>query len=133
MTRPWQVKNGSKYAWILAIPVVLSGTAFAATTHKSHGQSSPPAVQKMGTTCIFTAGPKAGTTRDYAPMQMPVDTPCNDGSGSTGVILPMATTQQLGTICKFAAGPKAGTTHDYAPMHAPLNTPCELKWCAAVL
>ncbi len=128
MFRPWQVRSGSKYAWILIVPAVLMGTVFAAsTTRSTHGQSSPAAQKQMGTTCVYTEGPKAGSSHDYAPVQMPVNSACNDGAGSTGVIIPMGITQAqpMGTICKFTTGPKAGQTQDYAPMHAPLNTACK--------
>ena len=133
MISPWQLKERSKYVlgtWILAISVVLTGSAFAAITHPLHqrtfqGQSTPPADHKMGSTCIFTAGPRAGASQDFAPMQMPVSTPCNDGAGSTGFIAPAAAGRQMGTFCKFTAGPKAGATQDYAPMHAPVGTPCK--------
>ncbi len=40
------------------------------------------------TLCRFTAGPRAGETRDYAPMDpLPVGTPCQDGAGSTGYVV----------------------------------------------
>jgi hypothetical protein len=104
--------------------------------------SSPPVVDpsvktQMGTICAFTAGPKAGTSHDYAPMQAPLNMPCSDGAGSSGTIVasapatastdstPKGTEAQTGSVCKFTAGPKAGTQHDYAPMHAPLNTACD--------
>ena len=59
---------------------------------------------------------------DYAPMHSPLNTACDDGAGSSGVIV---AAQQMGSVCKFTAGPKAGTMHDYAPMHSPLNTACD--------
>ncbi len=104
--------------------------------------AAPPVVDpsvktQMGTICAFTAGPKAGTSHDYAPMQAPLNMPCSDGAGSSGTIVasapapastdgtPKGTEAQTGSVCKFTTGPKAGTQHDYAPMHAPLNTACD--------
>jgi hypothetical protein len=89
--------------------------------------AAPPVAQasdspQTGSACKFTSGPKAGSTRDYAPMHAPLNTACDDGAGSSGVIV---AAQQMGTVCKFTSGPKAGSTHDYAPMHAPLGTACD--------
>ena len=129
MVRPWHVNCGRKYAWTLLLPAALLGTALAATIHPSR-ESSSPLSQQMGTICKFTAGPRAGDSQDYSPMQAPLNAPCQDGSGSTGTIVasaPKAETavnRQMGTVCKFTAGPRTGTTQDYAPMQAPLDMPC---------
>ena len=87
----------------------------------------------MSTICEFTNGPQAGTRHDYAPMQpIPVGSPCNDGQGSTGRVVPAGGTGtglggggQMSTICEFTNGPQAGTRHDYAPMQPiPVGSPC---------
>ncbi len=126
MFRPWQLRSGSAYSWMI-VPAVLMGTVFAgSTTQTTHKRSSSPE-QQMGTTCLFTAGPSAGKSHDYAPAQMPVNSACNDGAGSTGVIIPIGISQAkpMGTICKFNTGPKAGQTQDFAPMHAAVDTACK--------
>ena len=129
MVRPRRDISARKYAWTLVAPIVLLGTIFAATTHASH-ESPPAAMQKMGTTCKFTSGPRAGAAQDYAPMQAPLNAPCKDGSGSTGTIVASApigettVNRQMGTVCKFTSGPRAGATQDYAPMQAPVDMSC---------
>ena len=129
MVRPRRDIGVSKYAWILAVPAVLMGTICAAATHTSH-ESPPAAMRQMGTICKFTSGPRAGATQDYAPMQAPLNSPCKDGSGSTGTIVASApigetaVNQQMGTVCKFTSGPRAGATQDYAPMQAPVDMSC---------
>ncbi|MHB1936617.1 MAG: hypothetical protein ACYCOR_08535 [Acidobacteriaceae bacterium] len=127
MVHPRQGRGGSQYAWILMVPTVFLGTIFAATTHASHESTT---AHQMGTICKFTAGPRAGDTQDYAPLQAPLNAPCQDGAGSSGMIVASApkvetaVNRQMGTVCKFTAGPKAGTTQDSAPMQAPVDMPC---------
>lgn len=91
--------------------------------------SAGAAAQQMSTICKFTAGPRAGQTQDYAPMApIPVGSPCQDGAGSTGVVIPTAgsSATAMSTICKFTAGPRAGQTQDYAPMAPlPVGSPCQ--------
>lgn len=77
--------------------------------------------QRTGTVCKFTSGPKAGTEQDYAPMHVPLNTACDDGAGSSGVMIAAVRT---GTVCQFTAGPRTGTEQDYSPLHAPLHTAC---------
>jgi hypothetical protein len=98
-----------------AVPAVQT---LASESAAAPGGQSP----QTGTVCKFTSGPKAGTERDYAPMHAPLNTACDDGAGSSGIIIAAV---QTGSVCKFTSGPKAGTEQDYAPMHAPLNTVCE--------
>src|ERR1035438_4841882 len=92
--------------------------------------------QQTSTICSFNAGPKAGTTHDYAPQApLPVGSSCQDGAGSTGVIIAgtgstppsgSGAGTQTSTICSFNAGPKAGTTHDYAPQAPlPVGSSCQ--------
>lgn len=39
------------------------------------------------TVCVFTRGPRAGESHDYAPQPaIPVGSACQDGAGSTGVV-----------------------------------------------
>lgn len=83
MIRPWH----AKYVLTLGASALLAGFSFAATTHNMHEPSATPATGKMGTTCLYTAGPRVGATHDISPMQTPVNTPCSDGAGSTGVII----------------------------------------------
>jgi hypothetical protein len=50
----------------------------------------PPSGAGSGTStvCSFNNGPAAGATHDYAPMAgLPIGSPCQDGRGSTGVII----------------------------------------------
>jgi len=43
----------------------------------------------VSTVCRFNNGPAAGTTHDYAPLApLPLGAPCQDGAGSSGVIIP---------------------------------------------
>lgn len=60
------------------------------------------------TICSFTNGPAAGTTHDYAPMPgLPVGSACEDGRGSTGVIIARAGTPGSTAQCTLN-----GTVHD---------------------
>jgi len=53
-----------------------------------------PALAQVSTRCHFTNGPLAGTTQDFAPLApLPVGTPCNNGLGSYGVIVPVSVAQ----------------------------------------
>jgi hypothetical protein len=106
-----------------------------------------PQPGEHSTLCRFTSGPRAGQTQDYAPMApLPVGALCQDGAGSTGVVVTANTSggpgggpsgagggggpaQQPGehsTLCSFTSGPRAGQTQDYAPMAPlPVGTPCQ--------
>jgi hypothetical protein len=49
---------------------------------------TPAPVAETSTLCRFTAGRRAGETQDYAPMApIPVGSFCQDGQGSTGVVV----------------------------------------------
>jgi hypothetical protein len=51
------------------------------------GVITPP--RNMSTRCRFTYGFRAGQVQDYAPRPpIPVGTPCNDGRGSFGFVIP---------------------------------------------
>lgn len=102
--------------------------------------------QQMSTVCQFTKGPAAGTTHDYAPLlPAPVGTPCHDGKGSSGYLIPIPANNQQSppqsagnagpatshgssqgsTVCSFTQGPAAGTTRDYAPLDPlPIGAAC---------
>jgi hypothetical protein len=88
------------------------------------------AAAQVSTVCTFTAGPRAGTSVDYAATwaPLPVGTPCLDGIGSTGYVGRGAPGRTVGmsTVCHFTAGPRAGTSFDYRATWAPLavGTPC---------
>lgn len=94
--------------------------------------------QGMSTICKFNAGPRTGQTHDYAPMAaIPVGSPCQDGQGSTGVVIAggggggtmgggdakaamvggAAAPSFAGTLtqflCKLTSGPKAGQLPSY--------------------
>ena len=57
-----------------------TGKVVAAEPHES---------SQLSAICEFTSGPRAGTRHDYAPMQpLLVGTPCHDGRGSTGKVVP---------------------------------------------
>jgi hypothetical protein len=65
-----------------ALPFIMSVLAIFFLAQDSGGQT------QMSTICRFTAGPRAGSTQDYAPMApIPVGSPCHDGQGSTGVVV----------------------------------------------
>ena len=91
---------------------------------------SIPASAQVSTVCTFTAGPRAGTSVDYARTwaPLPVGTPCLDGMGSTGYAGAGNPRRTVGmsTVCHFTAGPRAGTSFDYRATWAPLavGTPC---------
>lgn len=86
--------------------------------------------QAVSTVCTFTAGPRAGTSYDYAQVgwhALAVGTPCLDGAGSTGYVGGVASrATHASTVCHFTAGPRAGTSFDYRATWAPLpaGTPC---------
>jgi hypothetical protein len=86
--------------------------------------------QAVSTVCTFTAGPRAGTSYDYAIIgwrPLPVGSPCLDGAGSTGYVGGYATPSRgISTVCYFTAGPRAGTAFDYRATWQPLpvGTPC---------
>ena len=92
--------------------------------------TSSVAAAQMSTICTFTAGPRAGTSVDYAATwsALPVGTPCLDGMGSTGYVGSGNPRRTVGmsTVCHFTAGPRAGTSFDYSATWSPLaaGTPC---------
>ena len=85
---------------------------------------------QVSTVCTFTAGPRAGTSYDYAQIgwqPLAVGTSCLDGAGSTGYVGGVASrATHASTVCHFTAGPRAGTSFDYRATWAPLpaGTPC---------
>lgn len=85
---------------------------------------------QVSTVCTFTAGPRAGSSVDYAATwaPLPVGTPCLDGMGSTGYAGAGNPSRTVGmsTVCHFTAGPRAGSSIDYSATWAPLavGTPC---------
>ena len=85
---------------------------------------------QVSTICTFTAGPRAGTSVDYAATWQPlaVGTPCLDGMGSTGYVGRGNPNRTVGmsTVCYFNAGPRTGQSQDYSATWAPLavGTPC---------
>jgi len=101
---------------ILATALLLLGTGAASA--------------QVSTVCTFTAGPRAGTSVDYAATWAPlaVGTPCLDGMGSTGYVGGGNPHRTVGmsTVCHFTAGPRAGTSFDYRATWAPIavGTPC---------
>jgi hypothetical protein len=88
------------------------------------------AAAQVSTVCTFTAGPRAGTSVDYAATwaALAVGTPCLDGMGSTGYVGGGNPRRTVGmsTVCYFNSGPRRGTSFDYAATWAPLavGTPC---------
>lgn len=63
------------------------------------------------TICRFTAGPRSGTSFDYAQFgvaPLPVGSPCHDGSSSTGTVDAGTAAASMSTICRFTRGPLAG-------------------------
>lgn len=104
-------------AFVLAAVALLAGARVASA-------------QAFSTVCTFTAGPRTGTSIDYAATWRPlaVGTPCLDGMGSTGYVGGVASRSSPGmsTVCRFTAGPRAGTSIDYAATWPPLavGTPC---------
>ena len=106
-------------AYCLSALVLVSGAIVFAQA--AQAQSS--------TVCTFTAGPRAGTSIDYAATwsALPVGTPCLDGMGSTGYVGGNPRTAGgMSTVCHFTAGPRAGSSQDYSATWAPLavGTPC---------
>jgi hypothetical protein len=89
-----------------------------------------PAHAQVSTVCTFTAGPRAGSSYDYAQVgwqPLAVGSPCLDGAGSTGYVGGVANPSgQVSTICHFTAGPRAGSSFDYRATWQPLpaGTPC---------
>jgi hypothetical protein len=85
---------------------------------------------QVSTVCTFTAGPRAGSSVDYAATwaPLPVGTPCLDGMGSTGYVGSGNPNRTVGmsTVCYFTSGPRTGQSQDYSATWAPLavGTPC---------
>jgi hypothetical protein len=97
------------------------------------GRSEAQAQPASSTLCQFNSGTRAGQTQNYAPMApIPVGSPCTDGQGSTGVVIPMTGASppgpgnsRMSTICQFNSGPRTGQKQDYAPMAPiPVGSPC---------
>src|SRR5258708_31553871 len=92
--------------------------------------AAAPAHAQVSTVCTFTAGPRTGSSVDYAATwaPLPVGTPCLDGMGSTGYAGSGNPRRTVGmsTVCHFTAGPRAGTGFDYRATWQPLavGTPC---------
>ena len=111
------IKPGFALAFVVPALAILLGAKVASA-------------QAVGTVCTFTAGPRAGTSFDYAATWRPlaVGTPCLDGMGSTGYVGGVASRSGPGmsTVCHFTAGPRAGASIDYAATWPPLavGTPC---------
>ena len=116
LNSPCSDGEGSSGNIIAASPTAIAAPAVA------RAADTPGTSPQSGSVCKFTSGAKAGSIHDYAPMHAPLGTACDDGAGSSGVIV---AAQPMGTVCKFMSGPKAGGTQDYAPVHSPLNTPCD--------
>ena len=64
----------------LAIIVAVAAAAVVSAAGVARAQVS--------TVCTFTAGPRAGSSVDYAATwaPLPVGSPCLDGMGSTGMV-----------------------------------------------
>jgi hypothetical protein len=77
--------------------------------------------QQISTLCHFTFGQRAGTNVDYAPRApLPVGTPCNDGYGSVGVIIPIPT-------ISTAYIPSSDLPDDPGPQRTPVTC-----WAASI-
>ena len=51
--------------------------------------SAAPVTTGMSAKCQFTIGPRSGQMQDFSPRPpIPVGTPCNDGQGSIGTVIP---------------------------------------------
>jgi len=107
-------------------------TALLTFTALLGGGGSYSVAQEISTLCSFNAGPRVGTSQDYAPLDpLPVGTPCQDGVGSSGVIVPKshltgASPPRISTICEFTNGPMIGEKHDFAPLLGiPIGSPCQ--------
>jgi hypothetical protein len=110
--------QGRKIAVTFWVGLIGQALLFVTTAH----------AQQKSTICKFDAGPRAGETQDYAPRPaIPVGSACQDGQGSTGVVISKQSPDaQKSTICKFDAGPRAGETQDYAPRPAiPVGSACQ--------
>ena len=116
LNSPCSDGEGSSGNIIAASPAAIAAPAVA------RAADTPGTSPQSGSVCKFTSGAKAGSIHDYAPMHAPLGTACDDGAGSSGVIV---AAQPMGTVCKFMSGPKSGSQRDYAPMHAPLGTACD--------
>jgi hypothetical protein len=84
-----------------------TGTMIAKPQAPATGSGSPAVgSQETSTLCKFTSGPVAGTMHDYAPLDpLPVGTACNDGAGSTGVIIAPSTNAPPPTNMPSYGGP----------------------------
>jgi hypothetical protein len=99
---------------------------------ESHQPSPGQSATSVSTVCEFVSGPQSGRTKDYAPMDpLPIGTPCQDGQGSSGYVIPRQAPQQngstpnLSTICLFTDGPRRGQTQNYEPRPAvPIGSSC---------
>lgn len=60
-----------------------------ASTQQAIAPAPPAGAGAMSAKCRFTSGTRAGQTQDYSPRPpIPVGTPCNDGAGSFGIVVP---------------------------------------------
>src|SRR5437016_8482074 len=99
-----------RWGWTLAA-AALAAIGFLALV------PSPAQAQRgFSTVCYFSSGPRAGTNFDYARMglrPLPVGSFCQDGAGSTGVVV--ASTGPL-----LAPAPSGGASRmPAAPLLAP--------------
>jgi hypothetical protein len=118
-----------------------TGTMIAKPQAPATGPESAAAdSHETSTLCKFTSGPAAGTMHDYAPLDpLPVGTACNNGAGSTGVIIapstntpPPANTPSYGgsgpaTTSSASTSPaSASAPPSYAGMGTPqMSTVCK--------
>lgn len=115
-----------------------------------NGSSSPSVQTNAGSlpnisaTCQFTAGPRTGQIIDFQGVPGarpgPMGLPCQDGMGSTGIIVAPSTpgTQQfaqmaqqmpnLSYVCAFTSGPLAGQRRNFqgvlGAQPGPVGAPC---------
>ena len=123
-----------------------SGILVASMSAPNQGSVRPGFNGNSSTTCRFVFGPRAGQIINFegVPGARPgqVGTPCNDGLGSTGEIVPPSTpgakrfgatdsgqAPRMSFTCRFTHGPRAGHTINFEGVAgarpAPIGTPCQ--------
>jgi hypothetical protein len=100
-----------------------TGTMIAKPQTPASAPESPAAdSHETSTLCKFTSGPASGTMHDYAPLDpLPVGTACNNGAGSTGVIIAPSTNAPPPANTPSYGGPGPALTNPASTSPAPAS------------
>jgi hypothetical protein len=110
--------------------------SYGLTVPESGGPpSDQPGTPQLSDLCLFNSGPRAGQVQAYPQFPaVAVGTPCHDGFGSNGLVIPMGGSPsgqqtRMTFSCQFTNGPLAGRTISYATIQGvrpiPVGSPCQ--------